>query len=75
MATVYPAYDPNLRLKVAIKLVAGNLPTNDVFRVREAPLIARIEHAAIVPVYAHGEHDHDLYMEQPAPVVSALTGK
>ena len=62
MATVYPAYDPNFRLKVAIKLVAGNLQANDVFREREAHLIARIEHPAIVPVYDYGEHDHDLYI-------------
>jgi serine/threonine-protein kinase len=65
MATVYLAYDPNFRRKVAIKRVAGKLQANDVYRERferEAHLIAKIEHPAIVPVYDYGEHDHDLYL-------------
>ena len=65
MATVYLAYDPNFRRKVAIKLVSVNLQENPVFRARferEAHLIARIEHPAIVPVYDFGEQDQQPYL-------------
>ena len=57
MATVYLAHDPNFRRKVAIKLVAGALLGNPMYRERferEAHLIAKIEHPAIVPVYDYG---------------------
>lgn len=65
MAVVYLAHDPNFRRNVAVKLVSGNLEQNDGFRERferEARLIARIEHPAIVPVYDFGEHDGQLYL-------------
>jgi serine/threonine protein kinase len=65
MATVYLAYDPNFRRNVAIKLVAVNFQENLLFRERferEAHLIARIEHPAIVPVYDFGEQDNQLYL-------------
>src|SRR5262249_44797665 len=65
MATVYLAYDPNFRRNVAIKLVSGNLQENPIFRERferEAHLIAKIEHPAIVPVYDYGEQDGQLYL-------------
>jgi serine/threonine protein kinase len=65
MATVYLAYDPNFRRNVAIKLISGNLQENRVFRERferEAHLIAKIEHPAIVPVYDYGEQDDQLFL-------------
>jgi serine/threonine protein kinase len=65
MATVYLAYDPVFQRKVAIKLVSVNLQDNPVFRSRferEAHLIARIEHPAIVPVYDFGEQDGQPYL-------------
>ncbi|HQV94395.1 MAG TPA: serine/threonine-protein kinase [Anaerolineales bacterium] len=65
MAAVYLAHDPNFRRNVAVKLVAGNLEHNEDFRERferEARLIARIEHPAIVPVYDFGEHNGQLYL-------------
>ena len=65
MAAVYLAHDPNFRRNVAIKLVSGNLEHNEDFRQRferEARLIARIEHPAIVPVYDFGEHNGQLYL-------------
>src|SRR5690349_6796444 len=65
MATVYLAYDPNFRRNVAIKRVAGNLQTQQMYRERferEAHLIAKIEHPAIVPVYDYGEYDQALYL-------------
>ena len=65
MATVYVAHDPNFRRKVAIKLVATNLQSDHMYRERferEAHLIARIEHPAIVPVYDYGDYEKDLYL-------------
>ena len=65
MAAVYLAHDPNFRRNVAIKLVSSNLEHNEDFRERferEARLIARIEHPAIVPVYDFGEHNGQLYL-------------
>ncbi len=65
MAAVYLAHDPNFRRNVAIKLVSGNLEHNEDFRERferEARLIARIEHPAIVPVYDFGDHNGQLYL-------------
>lgn len=79
MATVYLAYDPNFRRNVAIKLVSGNLQENSVFRERferEAHLIAKIEHPAIVPVYDYGEReDHQLYLVMRYMPGGALTNK
>lgn len=65
MAAVYLAHDPNFRRNVAIKLVSSNLEHNEDFRERferEARLIARIEHPAIVPVYDFGDHNGQLYL-------------
>jgi hypothetical protein len=65
MASVYLAYDPRFRRKVAIKLVSVNLQENPLFISRferEAHLIARIEHPAIVPVYDFGEQDQQPYL-------------
>ncbi len=65
MAAVYLAYDPSFRRNVAIKLVSVNLQENPVFRTRferEAQLIAKIEHPAIVPVYDFGEQDNQPYL-------------
>jgi serine/threonine protein kinase len=78
MAAVYLAYDPNFRRKVAIKLVASNLQANDIYRERferEAHLIAKIEHPAIVPVYDYGEHDTDLYLVMRYMPGGSLSGK
>ncbi|MEJ5222830.1 MAG: serine/threonine-protein kinase [Anaerolineales bacterium] len=65
MATVFLAYDPRFHRNVAIKLISGYLRENPIVRLRferEAHLIARIEHPAIVPVYDLGEHDDQLYL-------------
>lgn len=65
MAVVYLAYDPNFRRNVAIKLVSVNLNENNTFKERferEAHLIAKIEHPAIVPVYDFGEDDNQPYL-------------
>ncbi|HSK65696.1 MAG TPA: serine/threonine-protein kinase [Anaerolineales bacterium] len=78
MATVYLAHDPNFRRNVAIKLVAGNLQSEHMYRERferEAHLIARIEHPAIVPVYDYGEHENNLYLVMRYMPGGSLAGK
>jgi len=78
MATVYLAYDPNFRRKVALKLISGNLQENLIFRERferEAHLIAKIEHPAIVPVYDFGEQDNQLYLVMRYMSGGAVTNK
>lgn len=65
MATVFLAYDPRFERSVAIKLISGYLREDAIVRQRferEAQLIARIEHPAIVPVYDFGEQDNQLYL-------------
>ncbi len=58
MGTVFLAYDPNFDRQVAIKLLPAGFLQDASFRVRfdrEAKMIARLEHPAIVPVYDYGE--------------------
>ncbi len=78
MATVYLAYDPNFRRQVAIKVVSSDHHENEIFRQRferEARLIAKIEHPAIVPVYDYGEYDNDLYLVMRYMPGGTLAGK
>ena len=60
MALVYRAYDDVFQRDVAVKLLAQTQIFDPHLRQRferEARTIARLEHAAIVPVYEFGEHD------------------
>lgn len=78
MAIVYLAYDPSFRRNVAIKLMSVNLNEHSVFRERferEAHLIAKIEHPAIVPVYDYGEQDDQLYLVMRHMAGGSLTRK
>ncbi len=59
MATVYKAYDPNLRRDVAIKIIHPHLSDNPDFIRRfedEATLVAQFHHANIPVIY---DFDHD----------------
>lgn len=72
MATVYRAYDPTFEREVALKILPRELMHDEQFTVRfarEAKIIARLEHAAIVPVYDVGEDE-----EQPYFVMRMMTG-
>ncbi|TAK14057.1 MAG: serine/threonine protein kinase [Anaerolineae bacterium] len=65
MATVYLADDPSFDRVVAIKVLPREYLHDPLFRARferEAKTIAKLEHAAIVPVYDYGEQDGQLYL-------------
>jgi len=54
MATVYRAYDPSFEREVALKVLKRELVEDAALRerfARETKIIAKLEHAAIVPVY------------------------
>lgn len=60
MATVFEAYDPHFERTIAIKVLPREFLHDPAFRARferEAKVIARLEHPAIVPVYEFGEDD------------------
>ena len=62
MATVYRAYDPLFEREVALKILRRELLENNHLRERferETKIIAKLEHAAIVPVYDVGRGDND----------------
>ncbi|HKY53852.1 MAG TPA: protein kinase [Anaerolineales bacterium] len=64
MATVYRAYDPLFEREVALKILKKELLANSQIRERferETKIIARLEHAAIVPVYDVGRDKDQLF--------------
>lgn len=64
MATVHRAYDPLFEREVAVKVLKRELledtPLRDRFE-RETKIIARLEHAAIVPVYDVGHDNRQMF--------------
>ena len=65
MAVVYLARDDELERPVAIKVLAGHLADDPVFRdrfVREARLAAGLSHPNIVQIYDAGEDDGNPYI-------------
>ncbi|HLF02637.1 MAG TPA: protein kinase, partial [Anaerolineales bacterium] len=72
MAVVYLAHDPNFDREVVIKVIKREYSSYADFRARysrEARVIAKLEHEAIVPVYDFGEHDGEPYI-----VMRQMTG-
>ena len=64
MATVYRAYDPLSEREVALKILNRELLEDTQVRERferEAKIIAKLEHAAIVPVYDVGRDNNQLF--------------
>ena len=64
MAAVYRAYDPLFEREVALKILKPELLANAQIRERferETKIIAKLEHAAIVPVYDVGRDQDQLF--------------
>ena len=64
MATVYRAYDPLFEREVALKILKQELLANPQIRERferETKIIAKLEHAAIVPVHDVGRDKDQLF--------------
>src|SRR5512138_1550162 len=60
IATVYKAYQPSMDRNVAIKVLPGQLAESKEFTQRfqqEAHIIAKLEHAHILPVFDYGESE------------------
>jgi serine/threonine-protein kinase len=65
MAAVYEAHQPSMNRNVAIKVMSASISSDPSFVQRfknEAQLIARLEHAHILPVYDFGEEKGTLYI-------------
>ena len=65
MATVYKAYQAAMDRNVAVKILPSQLAESPEFTGRfrqEARVIARLEHAHILPVYDYGESDGYSYL-------------
>jgi hypothetical protein len=60
MGILYLAVEPGLERRVALKLIAPEVASDDVFARRfaeESRIAASIEHPNVVPIYAAGEQD------------------
>ncbi len=78
MATVYRAQDPSFDRDVAIKVLPTELLHDPTFRERfdrEARTIARLEHAAIVPVYDYGEDGGHAFLVMRHMTGSSLSNR
>ena len=65
MSVVYRAHDPQLKRKVALKVLSPDLAEDDAFRrrfLRESRLAASLDHPNVVPVYEAGELDGLFYI-------------
>ena len=65
MGAVYRAEDAGLGRKVALKLLVPELAQSDRFRdrfLRESQIAASLDHPHIVPIYAAGDADGQLYL-------------
>ncbi len=65
LGVVYRAHDVRLGRDVALKLLGGDLAEDEAFRrrfERESRIAASLQHPAIVPVYAAGEIEGQVYL-------------
>ena len=76
MAVVFLAHDPDLKRKVAIKLLPRQFVFSGEMRARfihEAQIVAALRHQAIVPIYDFGEFDEQPYLIMPFMPGGSLT--
>jgi serine/threonine protein kinase len=65
MSVVYEAENPRLGSTVALKVLAPELATNDLFRARflkESRIAASLNHPNVIPIYDMGAHDDLLFI-------------
>src|SRR5690242_211021 len=65
MSVVYEAENPRLGSTVALKVLAPELATDDVFRARflkESRTAASLNHPNVIPIYDMGSQDDLLYI-------------
>src|SRR5437773_9459133 len=65
MGVVYLAFDPQLKRRVALKVLAPELAHDPSFRerfVRESEVAASLDHPNVVPIFQAGEQDGVLYI-------------
>jgi len=77
-ATVYSAFDTQLKRDVAIKVLRPELATEPVMRARfrrEAEAVARLRHPNIVPIYAVGEGDGLVWYVMPLVTGESLRAR
>jgi hypothetical protein len=78
MSAVYQAEHPRLGTKVALKILAAELSTNEAFRerfLRESRIAASLNHPNAVAIYDAGEWDGELFLAMryvDGPDLSAL---
>jgi serine/threonine protein kinase len=78
MATVYRAYDPLFEREVALKILNRDLLEDTQVRERferETKIIAKLEHAAIVPVYDVDRDNNQLFFVMRYMSGGSLTGR
>jgi len=65
MSVVYQAENPRLSSVIALKVLAPELATNDLFRARflhESRIAASLSHPNVVPIFDMGTHEDLLYI-------------
>jgi eukaryotic-like serine/threonine-protein kinase len=64
MGTVWAAWDPQLRRRVAVKLVRPEVAEGAMRErmLREARALARVSHPNVIAVFDAGDHDDDVYI-------------
>ncbi len=65
MSVVYRAENPRLGSTVALKVLAPDIATNDLFRTRflqESRIAASLSHPNVIPIYDMGSHGDLLYI-------------
>ncbi len=75
MSTIYEATEPGLNRRVALKVIAPDLSSDERFRKRfthEARQAASIDHPNIIPIYGFGEFNNNLYIAMRFVVGSDL---
>jgi len=75
MSVVYEAENPRLGSTVALKVLAPELATNDLFRarfLRESRIAASLNHPNVIPIYDMGAHEDLLFIAMRYVVGSDL---